>query len=70
MAGHLGQERVTTQNLTVAQVDLARSLIMVHGAIPGSKGDFVLVRDAIKRPVHIDAPFPASLVNQAQANEG
>ena len=61
MAGHLGQERVTTQNLVVARVDVERGLIMVHGAIPGAKGDFVLVRDAVKRPRHAEARYPASL---------
>jgi large subunit ribosomal protein L3 len=61
MAGHLGQERVTTQNLMVARVDVERGLIMVHGAIPGAKGDFVLVRDAVKRARHADAPYPAAL---------
>ena len=61
MAGHLGCERVTTQNLVVAQVDAARGLIMVHGAIPGAKGDFVLVRDAVKKARHADAPYPAAL---------
>ena len=61
MAGHLGQERVTTQNLVVARVDADRGLIIVHGAVPGAKGDFVLVRDAVKRARHADAPYPAAL---------
>ena len=61
MAGHLGQERVTTMNLSVARVDAERGLIMVHGAIPGAKGDYVLVRDAVKRARHADAPYPAAL---------
>ena len=61
MAGHLGQERVTIQNLKVARVDAERGLIMVHGAIPGAKGDFVLIRDAVKRARHADAPYPAAL---------
>ena len=61
MAGHLGQERVTTQNLVVASIDANRGLIMVHGAIPGARGDFVLVRDAVKRARHADAPYPAAL---------
>ena len=61
MAGHLGQDRVTTQNLVVARTDVDRGLIMVHGAVPGAKGDFVLVRDAVKRARHPDAPYPAAL---------
>jgi large subunit ribosomal protein L3 len=61
MAGHLGQERVTTLNLSVARVDAEKNLIMVHGSIPGACGDYVLVRDAIKRARHADAPYPAAL---------
>jgi large subunit ribosomal protein L3 len=61
MAGHLGVERVTTLNLEIAKVDAERGLIMVKGAIPGSKGGFVLVRDAIKRARPAEAPYPAAL---------
>ncbi len=67
MAGHLGQERITTQNLQVARVDAERNLIMVHGAIPGGKGDFVLIRDAVKKARHADAPYPAALLSPAAA---
>ena len=62
MPGHLGQERVTTQNLEVAAVDAAKGLLMIKGAIPGAKGGYVLVRDAVKKTRHADAPFPAGLV--------
>ena len=62
MAGHLGVERVTTLNLEVAAVDAERGLIMVRGAVPGSKGEFVRIRDAIKKARHADAPYPAGLV--------
>jgi large subunit ribosomal protein L3 len=48
MAGHLGQERVTTQNLDVVRVDAERSLLFVRGAVPGSKNTWVEVRDAVK----------------------
>ena len=65
MAGHLGHERITMLNLEVAAVDAARGLIMVRGAIPGSKGEFVTVRDAIKRARHADAPYPAGIVSGA-----
>jgi large subunit ribosomal protein L3 len=61
MAGHLGQERITTLNLTVAAIDEARTLVLVHGAVPGSKGDYVYVRDAIKRARPADAAYPAGL---------
>jgi large subunit ribosomal protein L3 len=66
MAGHLGVERVTTLNLEVAAVDAERGLLMLRGAVPGSKGGFVLVRDAVKRARPSDAPYPAALV-EAQA---
>jgi large subunit ribosomal protein L3 len=62
MAGHLGQERITTLNLEVAGVDAERGLIMVKGAVPGAVGGFVLVRDAIKKTRPADAAYPAALV--------
>ena len=61
MAGHLGVERVTTQNLEVALVDAEKGLLLIKGAVPGSKGGYVLVRDAVKRARHADAPFPAAV---------
>jgi large subunit ribosomal protein L3 len=65
MAGHLGQERVTTLNLEVAAVDAERGLLMVKGAVPGAKGGFVLVRDAVKAVRPAEAPYPAALVAAA-----
>ena len=67
MAGHLGDERITTLNLVVAAVDAERGLLMIRGAIPGAKNSFVLVRDAIKRARPADAPYPAALVEAAAA---
>ncbi|MCX7931543.1 MAG: 50S ribosomal protein L3 [Rhodovarius sp.] len=61
MAGHLGGERVTTQNLTVAGVDAEKGLLFIKGAVPGAKGSYVLVRDAVKRPRPAEAPYPAAL---------
>jgi large subunit ribosomal protein L3 len=61
MAGHLGFERVSTLNLEVAHVDAAKGLIMLKGAVPGAKGGFVLVRDAVKRARPAEAPYPAAL---------
>jgi len=66
MAGHLGQERVTTQNLTVVRVDAERGLIFVKGSVPGSDGGWVEVRDAAKTALHADAPKPAAF-KQAEA---
>jgi large subunit ribosomal protein L3 len=61
MPGHLGQERITTLNLTVAAIDEARNLVMVHGAVPGSRGEYVYLRDAIKKARPADAAYPAGL---------
>ncbi|MEC7185650.1 MAG: 50S ribosomal protein L3 [Pseudomonadota bacterium] len=62
MAGHMGDARVTTQNLTVVKTDVMRGLIMVKGAVPGSKGGWVLLRDAAKRPLPEGVPMPAAIV--------
>ena len=59
MAGHLGVERITTQNLVVAGVDAEKGLLMVKGTVPGASGAWVVVRDAVKRARHADAPYPA-----------
>lgn len=58
MPGHLGAERVTTQNLRVVQTDPSRGLILVEGAVPGVKGGWIHVRDAVKRQLPKDAPTP------------
>jgi len=60
MAGHLGQETVTTLNLTVWRVDVARGLILVKGAVPGTEGDFVKIRDAVKSAAPKDIPTPGA----------
>ncbi len=60
MAGQLGNERVTTQNLRVAKVDPERGLIMVRGAVPGAKGGWVMLRDAVKKELPKDAPTPGA----------
>jgi large subunit ribosomal protein L3 len=61
MPGHLGQERVTTLNLQVAGIDEARNLVLIRGAVPGSKGSYILLRDAIKKARPADAAYPAAL---------
>ena len=61
MAGHLGDERVTTQNLVVAKIDVERGLVMIRGAVPGAKGGWVYIRDAVKRPLPKEAPKPGAV---------
>jgi large subunit ribosomal protein L3 len=61
MAGHLGDERVTTQNLVVVKTDVERGLVMIRGAVPGSKGGWVFIRDAVKRALPKDAPKPGAV---------
>jgi large subunit ribosomal protein L3 len=58
MAGHLGVERVTTQNLRVVQTDVDRGLILVEGAVPGVAGGWIHVRDAVKRKLPDAVPMP------------
>jgi large subunit ribosomal protein L3 len=65
MAGHLGDERVTTQNLTVVRVDAARGLIFVKGSVPGAEGAWVEVRDAAKVAAPAEAPKPAAFKQPA-----
>ena len=67
MAGHMGAERVTTQNLEVVGTDKDRGLILVRGAVPGVKGNWVLVRDAVKRPLPHGAPKPGAFRKAAEA---
>ena len=58
MPGHMGVERVTTLNLKVVQLDVERGLIMIEGAVPGSKGGWITVRDAVKKALPKDLPRP------------
>jgi large subunit ribosomal protein L3 len=64
MAGHLGAERVTTQCLMVAGIDLEDNLVLIKGSVPGTDGSWVLVSDAVKRPAPKDAPVPAGVKAQ------
>jgi len=61
MAGHMGSTRVTTQNLEVVTTDVNRGLIMLRGAVPGSKGGWVLMRDAVKGKLPEGVPFPGAI---------
>ncbi len=66
MAGHLGQETVTTLNLTVWRVDVERGLILVKGAVPGTEGSFVKIRDAVKAAAPKDIPTPGAFRKAGQ----
>ncbi len=61
MAGHMGDRRATQQNLRIVSTDAEAGLILVRGAVPGAKGGWVRISDAVKHPVPEDAPFPAGL---------
>src|SRR6056297_435985 len=69
MAGHMGAVRVTTQNLQVIRTDAERGLIMVKGAVPGSKGGWVTVKDAVKKAVPENLILPAALKSAAKEAE-
>jgi large subunit ribosomal protein L3 len=58
MPGHMGVDRVTTLNLKVVQTDVARGLILIEGAVPGAKGGWITVRDAVKKAPPKDLPTP------------
>ncbi|MBT7942448.1 MAG: 50S ribosomal protein L3 [Alphaproteobacteria bacterium] len=67
MAGQMGNVRVTTQNLKVAAVDTERGLVLVCGAVPGSKGGYVRISDAIKKKLPDGVPFPCAIRGQEAA---
>jgi len=74
MAGHMGSLRVTTQNVEVVSTDTDRGLILIRGAVPGSKGSWILVRDAAKVELPANAPKPAAVraakTTEAPAEKG
>jgi large subunit ribosomal protein L3 len=67
MAGHMGQENVTTLNLTVFRVDVERGLILIKGAVPGTEGGFVKIRDAVKKAPPQGLPTPGAIKQSASA---
>ncbi|MBM3538861.1 MAG: 50S ribosomal protein L3 [Alphaproteobacteria bacterium] len=67
MAGHMGVDRITTQNLKVVGTDVDKGLILIAGAVPGSAGGYVRVTDAVKRKRPKEAPYPAALRAAAAA---
>ena len=68
MAGHMGATRVTTQNLKVIRTDVERGLIMVRGAVPGSKGGWVFMSDAVKKALPEGVPLPGAFRKIAESN--
>ncbi|MFH1797024.1 MAG: 50S ribosomal protein L3 [Pseudomonadota bacterium] len=70
MAGHMGNTRVTTQNVEVVSTDVDRGLILIRGAVPGSKGAWIMVRDAAKSALPDNAPKPAAVRKNGAAEKG
>lgn len=69
MPGHLGVERVTTQNLRVVRTDVERGLILVEGAVPGHAGGWIFIRDAVKRKAPADLPMPGKFRERNGSSE-
>ena len=69
MAGHMGARNRTQQNLEVVRTDVERGLVFVKGSVPGHKGSWVQIKDAVKIARHADAPYPAGLRGGAPAND-
>jgi large subunit ribosomal protein L3 len=68
MAGHMGDRQRTQQNLEVVRTDVERGLLFIKGSVPGSKGTWLLVSDAVKVARPADVPYPASLRQAANSN--
>jgi len=69
MAGHLGDKRITKQNLEIVKTDETQGLIFVKGSVPGSENSYVLISDAVKKAIPAEAPLPAGLKGAAKAAE-
>jgi len=70
MPGHMGVDRITTLNLKIAQVDVERGLILIEGAVPGAKGGWITVRDAVKKAPPKDLPTPGKFRQAAENGAG
>ena len=68
MAGHMGAARVTTQNLQVIKTDVDLGIIMIKGAVPGSKGGWVTIKDAVKKGQPDNVIYPAALLSASKPN--
>jgi len=66
MAGHMGDRRVTTQNVRVVRTDVERGLIMIEGSVPGAKGGWIMIKDAVKKPAPKGAQVPGSFKPAAE----
>lgn len=69
MAGHMGDRNVTQQNLQVVATDVERGLILIKGSVPGAKGSYLVIEDAVKRPRPDNVPYPAALKSALAAQE-
>jgi len=67
MPGHMGSTTITQQNLEILQIDDERGLIVIKGSLPGSKGSYIELRDAIKVVMPQNAPLPAAIKKSASA---
>ena len=61
MPGHMGDRRITTQNVKVVKTDVERGLIMIQGSVPGSKGAWIMIKDAVKKPAPANAKAKAGI---------
>ena len=68
MAGHYGMDRHTVQNLTVVRIDPERNLLAIKGAVPGPKGGWVMIRDAVKKALPAEASLPAAIRSNGDAS--
>jgi len=69
MPGHMGDRRITTQNVKVVKTDVERGLLLIQGSVPGSKGAWIMVKDAVKKPAPANVALPGSF-EAAAAGEG
>merc|ERR1711916_1574 len=67
--GHMGDERVTKQNLEVLMIDEENDILVIKGCIPGSKNSYVIVKDAVKKSVPDSAPYPCAKGKTAASSE-
>ena len=60
MPGHMGDRRITTQNVKVVKTDVERGLILIQGSVPGAKGAWIMIKDAVKKPAPANVALPGS----------